>query len=646
LVSQTATRLQALLPSTPTGVMRSYQVVLKCEDQSQREEINNRIRELEERQHQLLTPQVVKQAVELFRTNPKEGFFTRKLCKEVGKSPNIVESAFHWLYIAIKGKVEKEKKAQGMLNFLLKNPQQLIEWMVFGRSPYTERSLEKYWKLKRRYIINLLTSTRTQTDSYWRKKYFTLYSSEFLQLNTLLPQCSQTEILQALDDALFYQQHEFSLLPQMTKNQQAFLKKLQLLKKEQTTVVPFLTSWINSSQDSRWKSLKELAEQLAIIIGKPNRKLFSVVRQIVVFTLFDHYMQSVPQLVQGLPVEKVVSAPFKRKKKGRLPIKLLMKKSYVITRQGNAKELTDQIRKQGWTELGFPKKGKQHLTAQVLFPSKVVKYLNNGAHIRVFQVSSGQAPSYKPRVDVVLEGTHGCFHSSTLLHRYLSQIPGKKTSTLGLDINRLGQYMVVFNILVPLPSDLLALANHYDHLSKKVLVELNRGFLRKRKEYDVHGSCKLKGELNRVYTRRRRILREITRLLPHFLAAVLVKKQCKVLKIERLTADPTGTKGALAKAIYTMPDSLFIYKKAVWLASLELGYKVKLESVNPYQTSIIHNKCGSLLTRKKGQYDIAPCSKCGLQVNTHFNAALNIASLQGTLLPPSPFPSSHVRGPT
>ena len=622
--------------------MRSYQVVLKCADQSQREEINKRIRTLEEQQDQLLTPQVIKQAVEMYRTNPKEGFFTRQLCKEVGQSPNIAESAFHWLYIAIKGKIDKEKKAQGLFNFMLKNPQQLIEWLIFGRSPYTESSLENFWRLKRRYIINLLTSTRLQTDSYWRKKNKTIYTSDFLQLNALLPTCSQPEVLQALDDALFYYNHEFSLIPQLTKNQKAFLKKLKLLKKEQSTVVPFLTSWINSPQHSRWKSLKILAEQLATIIGKPSRKLFSAVRQIVVFTLFDHYMQSVPQLVKALPIANVVPPPFKRKKKGRLPIKLLMKKNYVIARQGNAKDLTKQVRKQSWTELGFPRKGKQRLTAQVHFPPKVVEYIQNGAHIKVFQVNSGQAPSCKPRVDVVLEGTHTCFHSSTLLHRYLAKIPAKKTSILGVDINRLGQHMVVFNTSVALPPDLLDLAAHYDHLSTKVLDELNRGLLRKRKEYDTHECCKLKGELNRVYTRRHRILREITRLLPHFLAAVMVKKKTKILKIERLTADPTGTKGALAKAIYTMPDSLFIYKKAVWLASLELGYDVQLETVPPYHTSTVHYRCGGILARQKGQYDVAPCKKCGQQVNTHSNAAQNIASLQGTLLPPDSFPSPHV----
>jgi len=81
--------------------MRSYQVALKCVDQSQREEINQRIRKIEEQHHLLLSPQIVKKAEELYKTNPKEGLFTRKLCKEMEKSPNIAESAFHWLYIAI-----------------------------------------------------------------------------------------------------------------------------------------------------------------------------------------------------------------------------------------------------------------------------------------------------------------------------------------------------------------------------------------------------------------------------------------------------------------------------------------------------------------------------------------------------------------
>ena len=318
-----------------------------------------------------------------------------------------------------------------------------------------------------------------------------------------------------------------------------------------------------------------------------------------------------------------------------------MKKEYVIIREGNAKELTRQVKRQGNTTLGFPLKGKKKLHIQVQFPPKVLKYIQNGAEIKVFQVSSGIAPSFKPRIVVALEGAHDCFHSSKLLNNYFHYIPKGMKKVLGVDINRLGEYMVVFNTLVPLPPDLMKLTEKYNHL-EKVLKELNRGFLRKRKEYDSLGCCKLKGELHRVYARRSRLLREITRLLPHFLAAVIVKKKCQILKIEDLTSDPTDTKGALAKAIYTMPDNLYIYKKAVWLASLELGYDVQLVSVPPYHTSSTHYGCGGKIARSKYHYDFAPCKKCGQQVNTHENAALNIASLKGTCLPHDLFPSVHV----
>ena len=84
MVTQATKQSQAAVLPHVKKVMRSYQVALKCVDQHQREEINQRIRRLEEQQHFLLSPQIVKSAEELYRTNPKEGFFTRQLCKEVG----------------------------------------------------------------------------------------------------------------------------------------------------------------------------------------------------------------------------------------------------------------------------------------------------------------------------------------------------------------------------------------------------------------------------------------------------------------------------------------------------------------------------------------------------------------------------------
>ena len=76
--SQTITSSQISHPLNLDKVMRSYQVVLKCDSQVHREEINKRIRRLEERQKTLITQEVVKKALKLYRANPKERFFIRQ----------------------------------------------------------------------------------------------------------------------------------------------------------------------------------------------------------------------------------------------------------------------------------------------------------------------------------------------------------------------------------------------------------------------------------------------------------------------------------------------------------------------------------------------------------------------------------------
>ena len=131
-------------------IIRTYRLAVGNLSVNQRREINLRIKKQEKAQRELLTRSVVTTAIEQYRADTSQKYFTRKLCKKIGRSPNIAESAFHWLYIAVKGKVEKEKKVQALLNFWQKNPQQAIEWIIFGRSPYTESSFQKYWKLKRR----------------------------------------------------------------------------------------------------------------------------------------------------------------------------------------------------------------------------------------------------------------------------------------------------------------------------------------------------------------------------------------------------------------------------------------------------------------------------------------------------------------
>ncbi len=63
-------KTQSYCHHSSAKIMRSYQVVLKCGRPTQRKEINQRIRALEDKQKALLTLQVVKKAVELYCANP------------------------------------------------------------------------------------------------------------------------------------------------------------------------------------------------------------------------------------------------------------------------------------------------------------------------------------------------------------------------------------------------------------------------------------------------------------------------------------------------------------------------------------------------------------------------------------------------
>ena len=125
-------------------LLKTYSLVLKFKDQAQRKEANNRIKELELKQEKLLYDKKAQQAArELAQKKPNISFPVTEIQKRTKKSPNISFSAYHWLFTAEKITADKEKKVYSLFQFLLKNPQQAIEWFILGRSPYTEFTLSK-----------------------------------------------------------------------------------------------------------------------------------------------------------------------------------------------------------------------------------------------------------------------------------------------------------------------------------------------------------------------------------------------------------------------------------------------------------------------------------------------------------------------
>jgi len=167
----------------------------------------------------------------------------------------------------------------------------------------------------------------------------------------------------------------------------------------------------------------------------------------------------------------------------------------------------------------------------------------------------------------------------------------------------------------------------------------------KAKNKNSRDYVKIKGELNRIHQRRSRILKELKKLIPHFIAAVILRNNIRILCIEDLDFDPRKMKGTLAKVFYSIPDEEDIFVKAVSLASSISEYDISLVKVDPRGTSFNHNMCGGKLKRTRSSYDFATCDKCGYIVNTHINAAKNIQERGLNHISRFPFaPSRTVEG--
>ena len=116
-------------------IIKTYTLPLKFVNTEQRKAINLRIKKLEIEQMQLLDNKTVQIASDIYRQNPHDLYPRSKLSKTIGKSPNIAESAFHWLFSSLRSKIEKEKKVKNLIDYFLKNPQLAIEWIKNYNSP-------------------------------------------------------------------------------------------------------------------------------------------------------------------------------------------------------------------------------------------------------------------------------------------------------------------------------------------------------------------------------------------------------------------------------------------------------------------------------------------------------------------------------
>ena len=210
---------------------------------------------------------------------------------------------------------------------------------------------------------------------------------------------------------------------------------------------------------------------------------------------------------------------------------------------------------------------------------------------------------------------------------------------IGIDINRAGKDVMALSEPAEVPGIFLALSDRYWHLAT-VIKQLSQAFTKAQKEAKVYPSLaaqrrllKLRGELARVYARRRRLLQQLFHEATRYLITVFIQTGCPVGCFEELNLTTCGKKGALAKAISSMPgDKAFLER--IMLVSEWLGGKpLTVVLVDPRWTSQSeHVDCPATpkgkLRRSGKDWDKVTCTGCKQRENTQTNAA-KVIKLRG-----------------
>lgn len=575
---------------------------------------------------------------------------------------NLGEAAYLPLLGAVKSTLIRQKVLQKAFELFIQTPTTAIEWLVFGCSPYLEGKLQRIFRYTHKYVSDLLLGTRRKADQYLPIKD---------KLQAPLPILTLKQFMAAIQTFYLQIQHEFQMIEQETgisKKKRRFLTKLEHLVEHRYILATKYLQWLHewnqplpTTPKSRWKFFNRFCREIANWLQQQGYKGItpyfyrSSLRGILVTAFLSHYENSktvVNHLETGnFTTDRLISKPFSKKKPNhqqKLPLNLIMGSKYVIARPGNANVMTQLARETGQLELWFwpYRQRKKRLKGVIIFHKKFQDFLQQGARIVSLTVIVKDAPSHKIVVCVTLAGKYISFLSRTEIEHIgktiAADLPTMVVKSVGVDVNRLGEHMVTYSEDITIPKSILKLVNRYHHL-ETVIIDLTRALKRRKSVYNRNSSqnrhikwLKVKGELNRVYNRRSRLLKEIHKQCGLLTTSVLILLSCKVLCVEDLQLTAKGNRGALAKAILSLPDELKLFQRATLVSEWITGNSVTLALVDPRGTSQnLHYGCSSSppgkLIRDRTNWDYAPCSSCGAMINCHKNASHHICA-KGTLI--------------
>lgn len=650
-------------PSLEDTVTRSYRVGIRFEADKRQEKrqlekrVNNIVLTLQREAFNKLTPETVDQGVNLVREYPNWSGKTGAgyLAKELGDRSNLGQVSYTALLNACKGTFDRETKCESFISLLQEYPHEGISWLSLGRAPYLEKLFQYRIKTGYDYARNLIVSARKTIDQHLPDEY---------RLLNIIPILTTDQLQTAFDKFITQTITTLTTLKKtdtLTKNQRVFLNKLHSIKNHSDLMIEVLKATLDEWHDptettpqSFWRMLKQCSKSLLkrlkfLTKRNPYRKqttYFSIIRNIIV-TAIRHYYDPkettecpIVQMLQEQQIlrpQNLVSKPYRKKRNKydkKIPLSLVMGSKFVVGRPGNSKVLTELAKTEAQFDLTFwyPRKKKTAISGTIRFHKSLKRYLDNGASIKLLVLEAGPPPAQKVYCTIVLTGTRRMFMTTKAIEQFKFPKTLEKTAVLGLDINRIGEYTVAYSQDFPLPSVLLELCKRYNQLTKR-LPQLYRlktraynSMIRNHTDQTAREHTKRVTVVRQHFTKRNNLLREIEHQIGHLTSALLVQTEAQTLAVEELNCSTRNTKGALAKAIASMPDDNAIYVNAVLRAEFFSNKTIFLETVDPaYTSNGIHIGCSSnpagKLKRTPKHYDNAPCSHCSQFINTHVNAA-------------------------
>ena len=548
----------------------------------------------------------------------KGKFGVNALMKECGEAANHLHSGMNQLHTATKGYVDRIQKGQQVLQWLSEYPEEEVQWVFWTRSTTALDTFKRQWNLSFHYL-----------DPLMRGIHHKFFGDS---LPALLPPLAISTFIHTAEKKITELQEKKN----RTRGETYILDSLALLVAvmKEENVSPLF-----ECIPTGWKKFKEWVKTLPLPSTSSLTQWSKVLRLLCSQCYLEEYTKmrttGILRDIRTGTIRECFALPFSpeerttHKKQKQIhtqseqkPYLVISGPKYVIRRKKNSEAL-HALRTEGVFPLHFKylhESWKNSIVAYVRASKKIRQIVQHPeVKLQLIILFPPRERTGDGDVQLVFSGPLEAFVATRHLSSPLALPPRQQ---LAVDLNRRGPFMAVSSFNLPLPPLLVTLLARWE----KVEGELSKyQTLLASTSSSPASSFKRSHYLSqlRLHFRRRKNLRQTChQMIANWIGQQLVSSGAQTLVLESLTVHTYGTSKALARAIEQLADDLSLYAREVVAVQVFTGRPCRLVTLSPAFSSRLHVGCGGRVDRSPGQYDHAPCLRCGMLVNTHHNAAL------------------------